>query len=435
MKFYNRETEIGILKRIEANAVHSAQMTMVLGRRRVGKTTLLRKAFYDASVLYFFIAKKNEILLCEEFVQEVETKIGVALGQFSSFSSLFRALMILSKDRHYTLVVDEFQEFYSINSSIYSEIQNHWDSYKEKSKINIIFCGSVYTLMKKIFENAKEPLFGRATAKLTIRPFTVTTIKQILSDYYPAYSNEDLLAFYMVTGGIAKYIEQLVHNKSFTKKEILDTVVSGGSFFLDEGRAVLIDEFGRDYGNYFSVLSLIASSKTARSEIESILQLPVGGYLDRLEKDYGIIKRRRPFGAKESVRNVKYFIEDNFLNFWFRFIYKYRSAVEIGNLDYVRNIIERDYETYSGLILERYFRDVLMQSNQYSDIGNYWDNRGQNEIDIVAVNDLEKMIHFYEVKRNPIKIDILTLESKASEILKNYRSYQDSYYKLSLEDM
>lgn len=415
--------------------MHSAQMTMVLGRRRVGKTTLLREAFYDASVLYFFIAKKNEILLCEEFVQEVETKIGVALGQFSSFSSLFRALMILSKDRHYTLVVDEFQEFYSINSSIYSEIQIHWDSYKEESKINIIFCGSVHTLMKKIFENAKEPLFGRATAKLTIRPFTVTTIKQILSDYYPTYSNEDLLAFYMVTGGIAKYIEQLVHNKSFTKKEILDTVVSGGSFFLDEGRAVLIDEFGRDYGNYFSVLSLIASSKTARSEIESILQLPVGGYLDRLEKDYGIIKRRRPFGAKESARNVKYFIEDNFLNFWFRFIYKYRSAVEIGNLDYVRNIIERDYETYSGLILERYFRDVLMQSNQYSDIGNYWDKRGQNEIDIVAVNDLEKMIHFYEVKRNPKKIDTLTLESKASEILRNYRSYQDSYYKLSLEDM
>lgn len=415
--------------------MHSAQMTMVLGRRRVGKTTLLRKAFSDAPVLYFFIAKKNEILLCEEFVQEVETKIGVALGQFSSFSSLFRALMILSKDRHYTLVVDEFQEFYSINSSIYSEIQNHWDSYKEESKINIIFCGSVYTLMKKIFENAKEPLFGRATAKLTIRPFTVTTIKQILSDYYPTYSNEDLLAFYMVTGGIAKYIEQLVHNKSFTKKEILDTVVSGGSFFLDEGRAVLIDEFGRNYGNYFSVLSLIASSKTARSEIESILQLPVGGYLDRLEKDYGIIKRRRPFGAKESARNVKYFIEDNFLNFWFRFIYKYRSAVEIGNLDYVRNIIEKDYETYSGLILERYFRDVLMQSNQYSDIGNYWDKRGQNEIDIVAVNDLEKMIHFYEVKRNPKKIDTLTLESKASEILRNYRSYQDSYYKLSLEDM
>ena len=157
--------------------------------------------------------------------------------------------------------------------------------------------------------------------------------------------------------------------------------------------------------------------------------------MDRLEKDYGIIKRRRPFGAKESARNVKYFIEDNFLNFWFRFIYKYRSAVEIGNLDYVRNIIERDYETYSGLILERYFRDVLMQSNQYSDIGNYWDKRGQNEIDIVAVNDLEKMIHFYEVKRNPKKIDTLTLESKASEILRNYRSYQDSYYKLSLEDM
>ena len=410
-------------------------MTMVYGRRRVGKTTLLRNAFTRVPVLYFFIAKKNEILLCEEFVQEIEEKTGVVLGQFNSFSTLFKALMILSKSMHFTLVVDEFQEFYSINTSVYSDIQNHWDSYKSESRINIVFCGSVYSMMRKIFENVKEPLFGRATAKLTIKPFTVLTIKQILADHYPAYTNEDLLALYMVSGGIAKYIEQLIDSKSFSKKKILESVVSEGSFFLDEGRAVLIDEFGSDYGNYFSVLSLIANSKSARGEIESVLQMPAGGYLDRLEKDYGIIKRRKPFGAKESARNIKYYIEDNFLNFWFRFIYKYRSAVEIGNLNYVKNIVERDYDTYSGLILERYFKDVLTQSHDYAAIGNYWDKKGHNEIDIVAVNDIEKSIHFYEVKRNSKKIDIVALKDKASEIVKNYSSYQVSYHKLSLEDM
>jgi AAA+ ATPase superfamily predicted ATPase len=137
------------------------------------------------------------------------------------------------------------------------------------------------------------------------------------------------------------------------------------------------DEFGKDYGNYFSILLLIASSKTDRGDMESTLQIAVGGFLDKLEKDYGLVKRNRPFGAKEGSRFNKYSIEDNFLNFWFRFIYKYRSAIEIGNLDYVRNLVERDYETYSGLVLEKYFRAQWIESKQFSAIGSYWDRRSE----------------------------------------------------------
>ena len=124
----------------------------------------------------------------------------------------------------------------------------------------------------------------------------------------------------------------------------------------------MIDEFGKDYGNYFSILSLIASSKTERGEIESILEMPVGGYLDKLENEYNIIKRARPFGAKEGSRSNKYLIEDNFLNIWFRFIYKFRSAVSIGNLEYVRNIVERDYAVYCGIVLAKSFRAKIVSS-------------------------------------------------------------------------
>jgi len=410
-------------------------MTIFMGRRRVGKTALLKHVFAPADTLYFFVSKKNEALLCEEFVKQANEKLGVSLGAYLSFAQLFKALMIQSQTRRFTLIVDEFQEFANINPSVFSEIQNFWDSYKDYSKINLIFCGSIYSMMKRIFESYKEPLYGRATAKMTIKPFTISVIKQILADYYPKYKSEDLLAFYMLTGGIPKYIEELVDNSAFTRKKILDEVLREGSFFLDEGRAVLVDEFGNDYGNYYSVLSLIASSKTERSEMESKMNMAVGGYLDRLEKDYNIIKRNRPFGAKEGSRNNKYKIEDNFLSFWFRFIYKYRSAVEIGNFDYVRDIIERDYETYSGLILERYFRQKLIEEKRFSDIGNYWDRKGENEVDIVAVNEMEKRLCFYEVKRNKKRINISALENKASEIVKKFPDYNVEYLGLSMEDL
>lgn len=435
MKFYNRQKEVAALREIETASSQTAQMTVMIGRRRVGKTTLLKRAFEKSPVLYFFVAKKNEVLLCEEFVRETEEKLSISLGRFNSFAELFKALMLLSKERNFTLIVDEFQEFYNLNNSVFSDMQNVWDSLKDDSRINLVLCGSIYSMMKKIFENSKEPLFGRATSRMVIKPFDIATLKEILGDYNPKYTPEDLLAFYMVTGGVAKYIEQLVQSKAFTKGTILHTVFKEGSYFLSEGRDVLIDEFGKDYGNYFSILSLIASSKTERGEIESILGMPIGGYLDKLEKEYNIIKRVRPFGAKEGSRSNKYLIEDNFLNLWFRFIYKFRSAVEIGNLEYVLGIVERDYETYSGIVLEKYFRAKMIDSKQFSDIQGYWNNKGENEIDIVAVNDYEKLLKFYEVKRNKRKISLPLLESKATEIVKKYSKFTIEYKGLSLENM
>ena len=270
VKFYNRQKEIATLKEIEQNSSKSSQMTIMVGRRRVGKTTLLKRAFEKKSVLYFFVAKKNEVLLCEEFTREVEDKLGVALGRFQNFASLFKAIMVLSSERNFTLIIDEFQEFTSLNKSVFSDMQNIWDTYKDQGHINLVLCGSIYSTMKRIFENSKEPLFGRATSKMTIKPFDIATIKEILADHNPDYKPDDLLAFYMVTGGVAKYIEQLVQFQALTKTRILDAIFKENPYFLHEGKDDVIDEFGKDYGNYFSILSLIASSKTERGEMESI---------------------------------------------------------------------------------------------------------------------------------------------------------------------
>jgi len=434
MKFYNREKELKNLKTIEQASKESAKMTIIVGRRRIGKTTLIKEAYPQK--LYLFVSKKNEALLCEEFIKIVEQQLEVKIfGEMKKFKELFEYLMELSTKRAFTLIIDEFQEFLTINKSLYSDMQNIWDSYKDKSQMNLVLIGSKYSLMKRIFEDRKEPLFGRANNKMELKAFTVVTLKEILEDYAPNYTNDDLLSFYILTGGVAKYVEIFVDAKAFTLEKQLDLIFDDYSLFLEEGKNLLIEEFGKEYTTYFSILSLIASSKTSRSEMESILERNIGGYLEKLEVEYSIIKKVKPIFAKEGSRTVKYEIIDNFFNFWFRFIYKYRSAIELENYEYVKNIVKRDYETYSGLFLERYFQEKLRLSYEYSAIGNYWERGNQNEIDIVAINEDEKRMLIGEVKRNPKKIDLYKVEQKALKLTAKYSKYAVEYKAFSLKDI
>ncbi len=143
----------------------------------------------------------------------------------------------------------------------------------------------------------------------------------------------------------------------------------------------------------------------------------------------------QPVLAKPGGRTIKYTIEDNFLNFWFRFVYKYQSAVEIGNFDYIRNIVERDYKVFSGRVLEKYFIEDFEEQKKFSTIGTYWEKRNQNEIDIVAVNDFEKTVLLAEVKRNKKNISIPELQEKSLNLRKSFKGYSIDYKALSIEDM
>lgn len=424
------------LRKIEALSEHDAQMTVITGRRRIGKTTLIKKAFTRIPFVYFFVGKKSETLLCGELVEIIRESLGEELGVFSDFSRLLKAIMGISKHRNFTLVLDEFQNLSHTRGSIYSDIQNVWDDNKEESKINLVVCGSIYSKMKKIFDDKDEPLYGRATARFKIRPFSISTVKEIMRDSKPDYTNEDLLAMYMITGGVAKYVEQLVTRGALTKDEIIRDALSVGSYFLDEGQEMLRDEFGKDYGNYFSILSALATGETSRGEIKSYTGVEAGGYLDKLENDYGIIARRRPYLAGEKSKNVEYSISDNFLNFWFRFIYRYRSAVEVGNLEWIKDKVMADYETYSGLVLERYFRQLYAETGRYNLVTNYWKKKdGKDEIDIIAVNEADKELVIGEIKRNPEKIDLTELTEKAQGIVLHHKRWDIRYVGLSLKDM
>ncbi len=436
MKFYDREQEMAALQKIEALSAHEAQMTIITGRRRIGKTTLIKKSFTGIPLVYFFVGKKSETLLCGELSEIIRITLGVDLGSFSDFPRLLGAIMGIAMHRNITLVLDEFQNLSHIRDSIFSDIQDVWDDNKEKSRINLVICGSIYSKMKKIFEDKEEPLYGRATARFKIRPFTIATLKEIMRDNNPAYTREDLLAVYMITGGIAKYVELLVTRGALTKNEIIRDALSTGSYFLDEGQEMLRDEFGKDYGNYFSILSALATGETSRGEIKSYTGVEPGGYLDKLENDYSIIARRRPYLAGEKSKNVAYSISDNFLNFWFRFIYRYRSAVEVGNLEWIAEKVMTDYESYSGLVLERYFRQLYAESGRYNLVTNFWKKKdGKDEIDLIAVNETDRELVLGEIKRNPEKIKLSEVKEKSKGIILHHKKWDIRYIGLSLEDM
>jgi len=250
------------------------------------------------------------------------------------------------KTRKFTLVVDEFQEFVNINESIYSEIQNYWDRYRTSTYVNFIVSGSIYSLMTKIFQDKKEPLFGRADA--------------------------------------------------------------------------------------------ISSSLNTQSQIEAFMgEKSIGGQLSKLETVYEVIKKQRPVFAKEGSQTVRYEVSDNFLRFWFRYIERNRSLIELGNYTGLSKIIQADYPTYSGKTLELYFKQKLQESFDYRVIGSWWETKGdQNEVDIVAVTLDNKTALVAEVKRQRKNFKPQLLELKI-EILKNkvLHKYEVESVCLDLDDM
>ena len=439
MRFFDRTEEIASLREIRGMSRDNAQFTVVTGRRRIGKTSLVWKAYEDEPILYFFVARKAEGDLCEDYRLEIENKLGIPImGRAERFVDMFEFLMKLSMERPITLFIDEFQEFFRVNKSVYSDMQRIWDIYCPKARMNLVVCGSIYSMMTKIFKDKREPLYNRQTRFMTVRPFTPAALKEILAEYHPGHTAEDLLALYSFTGGVAKYVQLLVDAGATTKAAMLDHIIKADSIFLGEGKAILIEEFGKDYGVYFSILSAIARGKTSRSEIESVVGREIGGYLTKLENEYEVIVKKQPLFEKSSTKNIRYTIEDNFFTFWFRFIYKYGYILEIENYESVKTIINRDYETFSGLMLERYFRRVLIERQAYTRIGGWWDRKGENEIDIVAENELNDEATFFEVKRKAGNIDMEALEHKAAAFLRasgEFKGYKISYKGLSMDDM
>lgn len=450
MKFFDRTEQLAQLREMKNRSYDNHSMlTVVTGRRRIGKTTLIDKSMSGEEYLYFFVGKKNEAVLCAEFTGEIRTKLGLFVPDgITSFKDIFAILMQVGEQRKFTLVIDEFQNFSEVNPSIFSDIQNYWDQFRLKTNVNLIVSGSIYSLMTKLFKDKKEPLYGRDDRTIKLYPFAPSVLKEVMNEYVPGYTNDDLLALYAYTGGVPKYIELFVDAEALTKDGMIRYICKPDSPFIEEGRKLLIQEFGRKYGTYFSILEAISEGYNTQAEIATYLgSKSIGGQLSKLEETYNLIGKKRPMWAGSKSQTVRYGISDVFLRFWFRYIEKNQMMIEIGQYPLLAKVMSDDYTTYTGDTLERYFKAKMMEEMNYRAIGSWWDPKGytdskgnhqQCEIDIVAVSSDDKNAEIIEVKRNPEKFDKETMEEKVRFFIqkeKRIRRYKRTVRCLSLEDM
>ena len=204
--------------------------------------------------------------------------------------------------------------------------------------------------------------------------------------------------------------------------------------FRQPYQAYLVTALARHHDEFLG--KVIANGKTKRSEIDSVLHKDMGTYLQNLESRYELINRMKPLLAKKNGKVTAYEIHDNFLRFWFRFIYPYQSLIERNLFSLLRSNIESNYEGFTGRTLERYFQDKFMETEQFTQIGNWWDRKGENEIDLIAINEFTHTGLIAEIKRNVHKLSMSKLQEKIAILpKKDFGEYEFETIGLSLKDM
>jgi uncharacterized protein len=417
MRFYGREKELSVLKQLRETAwAKGSRILVITGRRRIGKTRLALESVHKKNHIYFFTKKKRieEIIL--EWSNDIKNTLGeVFYGNFSSFEEFVRFLFDYSRKRPLVLIFDEIQNLLSSEPSAFGTFQKIFDMKKEKSNALLIFTGSSYTLMEKIFKNSKEPLFGRASEIMRLSYLPLKIQSDILKDN-SLDSGMDLLHLYSIFDGIPKYIEELIDLGEKSFKERLSYLVTQRDFIWEEGDNLIREEFGRDYSSYFSILSAISRGSRKLNEIEEYTGIKdAGAYIKNLEDIYNMIERRLPITSRsKKERKGRYYIRDNFLDFWFRFIESKRNLKEIGKTEQAFSEIWQELPSYEGRKLEEMAIRKIIEENpdnlRFSKAGKYWDRKGKIEIDTVLWDQVNKKVYLYEVKINKNKINKAVME-------------------------
>ena len=402
MKFYGREKELTLIEHF-FNTVKTkgSRILVITGRRRIGKTRLITESVKNKNHLYFFTKKKKINEIISEWSGEIKSKYGeVFYGNFDSLEEFLKFLFDYSKKNPIILIFDEVQNLLFSDQSAFGTFQKVFDLNKEETNVLLIFLGSSFSLMEKIFKNSKEPLFGRASEIMQLSYLPLKTQSEILKDN-GFNSGKNLLHAFSIFDGIPKYFEELMDlgNKSFD--ESIRELITKRDFIWEEGENLIKEEFGKEYSSYFSILSAISKGRRRLNEIEQFTGLKdPGSYLKNLEEIYKLIDRRLPITSKSvKERNGMYYFNDNFLEFWFRFIESKRALKETGKAEYAFSQIWDELPAYEGRKLEDLVIRKMIEENplniKFSKAGKYWDRKGEIEIDTLLIDDEEKKVYLF----------------------------------------
>ena len=437
--FVGRTRELAILE--DAYQTKSFQMMVIYGRRRIGKTALIREFIKDKPNVYYFtgleanapenltrlsielLAAKNRMLYPGSNTFPGESTF--PSPQFSSFIDAFTYVFNEAKNKQTILVLDEYPYLAKSDPSVSSILQNLIDEQKETSNLFLILCGSSMSFMEHQVLGEKSPLYGRRTGQIKVEPFDIFDSRLLLNEPDPIKTIE----LYSLVGGIPLYLEQLDAQKS-TEWNMAHNIFRQGSFLSAEPENYLMQEM-RSPTTYNSIITAIANGNEKNSDIANAAHLTtaaLNNYLLNLI-DLAIIERITP-AIHAKRKQVLYRIKDNLFRFWYRFMPKYTTAINAGMHEIIAaHVADQELSTFVGPAFETVCRQWLQRKIQEgalpvipTNIGTWWGNdpeyKKEADVDVVVTGiNSELILGECKWQNSPVGIEVLDLLIHRSKLL------------------
>lgn len=422
--FVDREQEMETLQNEYER--EGSSLVVLYGRRRVGKTTLISEFIKDKKALFFLASEESEAQNRTAFKEKTAEFINNEIlrkAEVKSWDILFKAIIQTSFDSKPVIVIDEFQYLGKANPAFPSIFQRIWEEILKDRAVMVILCGSLISMMESQTLAYGSPLYGRRTAQIRLKqiPFAY------YHEFFPNKCRKELIEMYAVTGGVPKYIELFSESKDIYSA-IQRCVLNRSGYLYDEPHFLLQQEVS-EVGSYFSIIKAIAAGNSKLSAISSVLEIKATSLTKYLKTliDLDILEREVPVTEDNPEKSKKglYKIKDNYLRFWFAFVYPNMSFVESGHSRVVMEKIKKSLvRNHIAFVYEDVCKEQMWQLNaeeawpfHFSKLGKYWDAR--TEIDIAAIDNDGKNLILGECKywQEPVGANVLrNLEAKTSAV-------------------
>lgn len=408
--FYNRKNELAFIRKkyAEINLSGNGTMLALYGRRRVGKTELIKTFMKEVQgkKLYFYVDLAERKVILNALSKAIKEQLHED-SIFEDFGDFFNYLTEKTEKEMFVLVIDEFQRFLEVAPEFITSLQKYWDNTFKEKRIMIFLVGSSIGMVQKITNSKAGALYGRAQ-KIKISPFTYNDFRLMFKEL----DEEEKVFRYGVFGGTPYYLKK---TKPFqhTIDAINELVIKKDSELSEEPKNLLEYENVRVHAKYNSILQSIAAGKEVLKEIQDYTKMPLSHlppYLNKLDHLLDLVRRNDPIHGKERLG--RYRITDNFFRFWYKFVFENQTALNLGAREQILAIIKRDINSYIGRVFEDIVKELLILYNgreikefkiDFENIGSWWDRN--NEIDILAYNSREKTFLLGEVKWSSEKLD------------------------------
>jgi AAA+ ATPase superfamily predicted ATPase len=405
--FIDRGRELAFLeKRFQSGR---AELVVVYGRRRVGKTFLLRRFLAGKRGVYFVVTRLGDIL--RELSEAMGEQLGVHPPLLRSYRELFKYVAEQCRESRLVLVIDEFQRLAEHDPAFLMELQAAWDEFLHDTKVFLVLSGSSVGVVERAALSSSSPIFGRRTGQLKVKPFAFSCAKE----FTPGWPCEDKVRAYAVFGGTPAYLSLLDSSKSLLEN-IKNLVLEPGAPLREEPYFLLAAET-REPLRYMAILEAMASGATTLGEIASksgLSSSELPRYMRVLEAMLDIVERSYPLLEEGRRGRARYWIKDNFLRFWFKFVRPNLYLLELGEVERVASRIAEQLDEYVSTAFEDIALEHFSRAVPALRVGRWW--RGEVEIDGVAIDERSKVAYFMEAKwsRHPLdKRALRELERKA----------------------